>query len=250
MPKFFVDNNQIHGSEITIIGQDVNHICNVLRLKVGSNILVCNKETAVNYNCNIKAIEKETVICTILNQSTGEIEPSTYIHIFQGLPKADKLEWIIEKATEIGVKEITPVMMQRTVVKLDDKSRTKKVKRWNKIAEIASKQSGRDAILKVNNIINFKNLFQNLSKYDIVIIAYEKEKTHTLKSVLQSLGKNKNELKIAVVIGPEGGIAEEEIEELKHGATKVEIVTLGKRILRTETAPLVVASNILYELEE
>ena len=153
MPKFFVDNDQIHGSQIAIIGQDVNHICNVLRLKVGSNILVCNKETAVNYNCNIKkmktliidcdgelypeyqfplskevkAIEKETVICTILNQSTGEIEPSTYIHIFQGLPKADKLEWIIEKATEIGVKEITPVMMQRTVVKLDDKESLKKI---------------------------------------------------------------------------------------------------------------------------
>ena len=246
MPKFFVENSQIRENEITITGQDINHIRKVLRLKVDSQITVCNKDTGTNYHCSIKAIEKEKIICTILGQSDDTTEPSTYIHIFQGLPKADKLAWVIEKATEIGVKEMTPVEMQRTVVKLDDKTKEKKRQRWSTIAETASKQSGRDAILKVNNVRNFKNIVENLEEYDIVIVAYEKEQHTTLKQGLHAVDKG---ARIAVVIGPEGGIAEEEIEMLQQ-KNNVSIVTLGKRILRTETAPLVIASNILYELEE
>lgn len=249
MSKFFVNREQIIDNQIKIIGQDVNHIKNVLRLEIGENIYICEKETAKNYNCIIRQIAKDFVKCEKLEEILESSEAKTYIHIFQGLPKADKLEWIIEKCTEIGVKEITPVVMKRTIVKLDDKDKSKKVARWRKITEVAAKQSGRDKILKVNDIINFKNVFEKLKEYDIVLIAYENEKNNTLKSVLKNANKEKEFLSIAVLIGPEGGIDNSEIELIKENG-EFDIITLGKRILKTETAPLVVSSNILYEMEE
>lgn len=249
MPKFFVNQEQIIDNQIKIIGQDVNHIKNVLRLEIGKNICVCEKETSKSYNCVIKQIEKEFVLCKKIEEILESSETKTYIHIFQGLPKADKLEWVIEKCTEIGVKEITPVVMKRTIVKLEGKDRSKKIARWRKIAEVAAKQSGRDKILAINDIINFKNIFEKLKEYDIVLIAYENEKNNTLKRVLKDIDKEKKSIKIAVLIGPEGGIDDSEINLIKE-TDKFDIITLGKRILRTETAPLVVSSNIIYEMEE
>ena len=248
MYKFFVEEEQIDDKIIKIIGQDVNHIKNVLRLKEGENICICNKETSSSFICEILEFNSSEVTCKVLEELLETTEPKTYIHIFQGLPKADKMEYIIEKCTEIGVKEITPVIMKRTIVKLEEKDKIKKLDRWNKIAEVASKQSKRDEILKVNNIINFKQIFEKLLDYDILLVADENEKKNTLKKVLNTLKDNKENLKIAVVIGPEGGIDETEINSLDLEEFKT--VTLGKRILRTETAPLVIASNILYELEE
>ena len=250
MPKFFVNQEQIQGDNIKIIGQDVNHIRNVLRLNVDENILVCIKEKTITYNCIIKEISKDYIICSITEQVKDTTESTINIHLFQGLPKADKFEFIIEKCTEIGVKEITPVVMSRTIVKLNEKDINKKVQRWRKIAEVAAKQSGRDRILVVNNILNFKNIYEKLKKYDIVIIAYENEKSNTLKNVLTKIKSEKIHSDFAVLIGPEGGIDISEIEDLKNNISEVQIVTLGKRILRTETAPLVISSNILYELEE
>lgn len=248
MYKFFVEDEQINDEIIKIIGQDVNHIKNVLRLEVGKNICICNKKTSNNFICEILEFNSSEVVCKVLERLLETTEAKTHIHIFQGLPKADKMEYIIEKCTEIGVKEITPVIMKRTIVKLEEKDKIKKLERWNKIAEVASKQSKRDKILKVNNIINFKQIFENLSDYDILLVAYENENKNTLKNVLNTLKNNKANLKIAVLIGPEGGIDETEISSLELEGFKT--VTLGKRILRTETAPLVIASNILYELEE
>ena len=247
MYKFFVNDEQVNGEEINIIGDDVNHIKNVLRLEVGEKLCVCNKESSESFECKIVDIDSEKIKCEILEEIFETIEPSTYIHIFQGLPKADKLEWIIEKSTEIGVKEITPVVMKRTIVKLEEKDKIKKIDRWQKIAEVAAKQSKRDCILKVNNIINFKNIFEKIEDYDIVLVAYENEANNTLKFVLNTLENRKN-IKIAVIIGPEGGIDDSEIEMCTKN--NVIPVTLGKRILRTETAPLVISSNILYELED
>lgn len=246
MYKFFVNSEQIDNNEIKIIGEDVNHIKNVLRLKLDENICICNKETSKSFNCKIVSLDKDIVKCQKLEEIFETTEAKTYIHIFQGIPKGDKLEFIIEKCTELGVKEITPVIMKRTIVKIDEKDKQKKLTRWNKIAEVAAKQSGRDEILKVNQIINFKNIFEIIKEYDIVLIAYENEKKNTLKNILNKVKTQKQPLKIAVLIGPEGGIDEEEIEQLRG----YKIITLGKRILRTETAPLVIASNILYELED
>lgn len=247
MYKFFVNQQQIKENKIRIIGTDVNHIKNVLRLEVGESICICNKQTSKSFNCKITSIEKDEVRCEKLEEILETKEPNTYIHIFQGLPKADKFEWIIEKCTEIGVKEITPVVMKRTIVKLDEKDKSKKLSRWQKVAEVAAKQSKRDCILNVNPIINFQNIFEKLKDYDILLVAYENEKENTLKSVITKL-KNKENLKIAVLIGPEGGIDENEINLCKEN--NFIPVTLGKRILRTETAPIVIASNILYELED
>lgn len=247
MYKFFVNDEQINGKEINIIGDDVNHIKNVLRLEVGESICICNKESSESFECKIININSDKIICEILEEIFETTEPNTYIHIFQGLPKADKMEWIIEKATEIGVKEITPIIMKRTIVKLEEKDKLKKIVRWQKIAEVAAKQSKRDCILKVNNIINFKNIFEKIKDYDIVLVAYENEVKNTLKNILNSFKKRDN-CKVAVIIGPEGGIDESEMEICN--TNNIIPVTLGKRILRTETAPLVISSNILYELED
>ena len=202
MPKFFVNQEQMQENSIKIIGSDVNHIRNVLRLRVNDTLQICVKEKEITYNCVISEIFKEFVLCIIKNAIEETTEANINIHIFQGLPKADKLNFIIEKCTEIGVNEITPVIMSRTIVKLSEKDIQKKEEKWNKVAEIASKQSGRDKILKVNNIINFKNIFQNLREYDIVLVAYEKETENSLRNVLKSI---KNiVLNVAIVIGPEG----------------------------------------------
>ena len=248
MYKFFVNENQIEENKIKIVEEDVNHIRNVLRLEKEEKICVCNKEKAISFLCNIIEINTDFIICEILEEITDTTETNCYIHIFQGLPKSDKFEFIIEKCTEIGVKEITPVSMKRSIVKLDEKDKSKKLIRWQKIAEVAAKQSKRDNILKVNNVINFQNIFEKVKDYDILLVAYEEERENTLKSIFNKFKSEKKDFKIAVIIGPEGGIDESEIKLCTDNDFVK--VTLGKRILRTETAPLVMASNIIYELED
>ena len=243
MPKFFVKKEQIQNDIINIIGTDVNHIKNVLRLKLEDEIIVACQEN--NYQCQIINLEKEKIICKILNVQDSKAETNVYIHIIQGLPKADKMEWIIEKCTEIGVSEFTPIETKRSIVKLDESGKRKKVERWQKIAEVAAKQSGRDIIPKINNVINIEKVYPFIENYDIIITAYEKEEKYSLKQALK-MRKN-DELRIAIFVGPEGGWEEKEIEYLKTLGIKT--ITLGKRILRTETAPIVIASNIIYELE-
>ena len=244
MPKFFIKNNQINEDIIEIIGTDVNHIVNVLRLKIDDIIQVCDEDMGVNFNAKILEFNKESVNCKIVEKLDLVTEPNIYINIFQGLPKAEKMELIIQKCTELGIKEITPVETERSIVKLDCKSASKKQERWQKIAEVAAKQSGRNIIPKINNLTNIKNICNILKDYDIVLVPYENEKNITLKEILKSLPKEN--LKIAIVIGPEGGFEKKEIEFLEHNNCK--IVTLGKRILRTETVAMAMTSVILYEL--
>jgi len=245
MRKFFVDKNQISGNKILIINDDVNHIKNVLRLSVGEKILICNQEESKNYICEIACINKKDIECKIIEETTSQSESNIKIDIFQGLPKADKMELIIQKGTELGVNSFTPVKFKRTVVKIDDKDESKKITRWQKIAEVSAKQSGRDIIPKIKNIENIKNICNLIKEYDIVLVAYECEEKNTLKYELQKL--KQHNLKVAVIIGPEGGIEETEIEMLKDAGAK--IITLGKRILRTETVCLAITAIINYELE-
>lgn len=247
MYKFFVKENQIDNKEINIIGDDVNHIKNVLRLGTSEKIEVCNISKAINYLCEIEKADNKTIKCKILEILENKSETSVYLHIFQGLPKAEKMETIIQKTTEIGVSEITPVIMKRCVVKLDDKSCQKKISRWQKIAEVAAKQSKRDKIPQINLPTSIKNIYEKIENYDIVLVAYENEENNSIKEALSKVPKNRS-MKIAVIIGPEGGIEESEIIELKKN--NVEVVSLGKRILRTETAPIVLASVIMYEFDE
>lgn len=248
MYKFFVKKNQINNNIVEIEGEDVNHIKNVLRIGIDEQIEVCNLDDTYNYLCKIIQLDNKCIRCQIIDKLDSQSEPKTYLHIFQGIPKAEKMEAIIQKTTEIGVNEITPVLMNRCVVKLDDKGIDKKIIRWQKIAEVAAKQSKRDKIPIINYPINIKNIYEKIANYDIVLVAYENEENYTIKDALKEI-KNGSSLKIAVIVGPEGGIAENEIECLKTFAN-TKIVTLGKRILRTETAPITIASVIMYEFDE
>lgn len=244
--KFFVDKNQISDNNIEIIGKDVNHIKNVLRKKENDKLTVVCKENNKNYIVQIEDINDENkIISKIIEEKEGNSESNISIHIFQGLPKSDKMELIIQKCTELGVTDITPVIFKRSVVKLDEKDKEKKKIRWQKIAEVAAKQCERDNILEVHDVININELSNKLSDFDKAFIAYEKEEDRFLKSELREINDTDN-INIAVIIGPEGGIDENEIEQLvENGAISI---SLGKRILRTETAPIVLSSIIMYEL--
>ncbi len=247
MPKFFVESEQIKDNKIFIIGEDVNHIKNVLRLNIDDDIQVCNVDTQTNYTCGIAKLNNDSIECNILKQILSENEPNVYINVFQGIPKADKMELIIQKSVELGVCEITPVETKRCVVKIDEKVKQKKIDRWQKISEVAAKQCGRDIVPKINYIANIKNICNLITEYDIVLLAYENEQVNTLKSELSKIKNTKNkDLKIAIIIGPEGGLDKEEVDYLKENGAKV--ITLGKRILRTETVAFVLTSIIMYEL--
>ena len=250
MPKFFVSNEQINNEKIDIIGEDVNHIANVLRLQKEDEILVCDKETNITYQAIIRNISKEKIECQIESMVNETTESNIDVSIFQGLPKADKMEYIIQKSTELGVKTIIPVAMKRSIVKIDSKDENKKIDRWQKIAEVAAKQSGRDVIPKIEKVHRINQIIENIKDYDLYIIAYENEKNITLKQVLKEVKKDlavDKGIKIGVLIGPEGGIDETEVNELVRNGAKV--ITLGSRILRTETASLAILSNIMYEYE-
>ena len=249
MPKFFVTTNQIEGNTIIIQNEDVNHIKNVLRVKVGDTIDICDCDTSKNYICKIEQIEEKNIYCHIIEEIQSNVESHIQVSIFQGLPKADKMELVIQKSVELGVYDITPVEMKRCVVKLNEKDKIKKIQRWQKISEGAAKQSGRDRIPKINPIVNIHTLCENMKEYDFVLVAYENEKVNTLKQELKKVKQDKNkELKIAVIIGPEGGIDKEEIVKFEEHNAK--IITLGNRILRTETVALNMLSVIMYELED
>ena len=191
-------------------------------------------------------IEENEIICKIVNEEESVSESKLNITIFQGLPKADKMELIIQKATELGVKNIVPVNTKRTIVKLKDKDKQNKVSRWQKIAEVAAKQSGRDIIPKIENIVDMSKL--EFKEYDKILVLYENEERVSIKQEIEKLKKlNKENLNIGIVIGPEGGLDEAEIEKIKL-KNNVSVVTLGKRILRTETVALVVSGILMYEL--
>ena len=249
MPRFFVKTEQIEETKISIIGEDVKHIKNVLRKRTGDIIEICNQETGIAYKCEIQEIGEEVISNNILQEITttdGRIK----IDIYQGLPKADKMELIIQKSIELGVNAVIPVEMQRCIVKLDSKSENKKIERWKKIAESAAKQSGRNTIPEIRHIAKIEDIINSKNEYDAIIVCYENEKQNTIKNELlkiKQLSLEKSHIKLAIVIGPEGGLEENDVENLKNNGAK--IVTLGNRILRTETVALNILSVIMYELE-
>ena len=248
MPKFFVKTDQIEGNNIKIQNEDVKHIKNVLRAKINDTIDICDSDTSKNYICEIQKIEEKSIQCKIIEEIASNVESSIQVSIFQGLPKADKMELVIQKSVELGAYDITPIEMKRCVVKLNEKDKMKKIQRWQKISEGAAKQSGRDIIPHINPILNVNQLCEKIKEYDLVLVAYENEKYNTLKQELKKIKNNElTKHKIAIVIGPEGGIDEKEIARFKENNAK--IITLGNRILRTETVALNMVSIIMYELD-
>lgn len=246
MQRFFVEENQIdtENNNIKIIGNDVNHIKNVLRCKINEQIEICSKDTNNAYLCEINNFTEDAIECKIKSKLENNRESNIHINIVQALPKADKMELIIQKCTELGVKEFTPINLKRCIVKIDSKDEKKKIERWQKQAEVAAKQCGRDIIPKVNNIYNVSTIFNLLKEYDLIILAYENEKEHSLRDEIRKI-ENKNS-KIAIIIGPEGGLEESEVIKLQENGAKV--ISLGKRILRTETVSVAISSILMYEL--
>ena len=244
MPKFFVNKDQINDKTITITGDDVNHIKNVLRLNVDDDLQVCNNDTKENYTCGITKINSKSIECIIFNKIESQSEGNILIDVFQGIPKSDKMELIIQKSVELGVNSIIPVEMKRCVAKIDEKDKAKKILRWQKISEVAAKQCGRDIIPKINDIIKLENICNIIKEYDIVLLAYENEEINSLKKELKNI--NNENIKIGIIIGPEGGLEKKEVDILQENGAKV--VTLGKRILRTETVAFTLISIIMYEL--
>lgn len=245
MHKFFVNQNQINNNMVRIIGDDVNHLKNVLRIKEEQKIDICNIDTNITYRCKIEELNDNDITCSIIQVVDIKTESDVEIHIFQGLPKADKMELIIQKSVELGAKKIFPVAMKRCIVKFDEKTTKKKINRWQEISKTASEQSKRDMIPTVENLINVNEICNLIKNYDIMLLAYEEEKTNFLKEELKKLQGNKK-LKIGIIIGPEGGLEPEEAQKLKENGAKV--ITLGNRILRTETVALILTGIIMYEL--
>lgn len=246
MPRFFVKTQQIKNSEITIKGEDVKHIKNVLRNQIGDIIEICDKETEKAYKCEIYKINEEQITCKISKEIPSQ-EENIKVDIYQGLPKSDKMELIIQKSVELGANAIIPVNTKRCVVKLDPKNESKKIERWQKIAESAAKQSGRNTIPEIKNVIQIKDIIKNKEDYDVIIVCYENEKENYIKNELTKFKNQNKNINIAIVIGSEGGLEENEVTYLRENGAK--IVTLGNRILRTETVALNLLSIIMYEFE-
>lgn len=248
MSTFYIKNNQIDADKIIILGEDYNHIKNVLRCKLGEEIDVCD-ENEIRYKTKIEEYTDKMVVCAIESVDETITEFGIDVSLYQGVPKSDKFELIIQKTTELGINHIIPVQMERSIAKIDEKNAEKKLERWNKIALEASKQSGRQKVPTVHNVIKFKNIIENISKYDIVLLPYENEKSVTMRVALNKIKANNNKIeKIAVIIGPEGGFSDEEINMIMK-YENVYIVSLGPRILRTETAGLTALAMITYEFE-
>lgn len=240
MHRFFVSDENIQDNEIRIVGTDVNHIKNVLRLSIDDNIETIGSK--YNYICSIEIINKDEVVLRVIEVKKKMNESPIRINLYQGLPKSAKMETIIQKCTEVGVFSFHPVSTNRSVVKINDlKKEEKKISRWQSIAEEAAKQSKRDIIPKVENILSFNEMLKLLAD-KLVVVPYEGEKDTFIKDLGKFINKD-NEINI--VIGPEGGFEDYEIEKLSSIGSH--IISLGPRILRTETAGIVTASILLYE---
>ncbi len=244
MSRFFVTPADIDGAVIHLTDKgDIHHMSEVLRLSAGSRITVSDSYEW-EYSCVIESITREEITAKIVDKQKDSREPSVSVTLFQGIPKGQKLDDTVRKTTELGISAIVPVFMKRTVVK-DNGGYSKKCERFRNIAAEASKQSGRIIIPDVSDPVSFKNMMGMLDGYDMVVFCYENEDQLTLKDELRSRGEKPSS--VAVIIGPEGGFSEEEAAELSGRGFRP--VTLGRTVLRTETAGTAALAMILYEFE-
>lgn len=243
MYQFFVEDSQIGREFVTIIGSDVNHIKNVLRMRPGEKIRISNQK-GQDYFCEISELTDDFVQADILHEDADSTELPGKIYLFQGIPKGDRMETVIEKAVELGVCEIIPVAMKYCVVKLDAKKEASKLKRWQALAETAAKQSKRSIIPKIHPVMTYKEAVEYAAACNICLVPYENARG--MQATKEALSSIKRGDSISIIIGPEGGFSEEEIAMVKD---RMQIISLGKRILRTDTAGITVMSMLMLELE-
>lgn len=244
MQHFFADRSWVQGDKIRLEGSDVNHMKNVLRMKEGEEVQVSDG-TGNAYLCQIEGYEGNQAVLKIREKTEKDTELPSKIWLFQGLPKGDKMELIIQKAVELGAYAVVPVETRRCVVKLDAKKAQKKVSRWQQISESAAKQSKRMLIPEVKNVMNWKEALAFAKGLDVVLIPYEL--AQGMKETREILAAIQPGQSVGIFIGPEGGFEEEEVRDAMEAGGKP--VTLGKRILRTETAGMTMLSILMYTLE-
>lgn len=246
MYQFFVESSQILNDNIVITGSDVNHIGNVLRMKLGEKIRVSTID-GMAYFCLIESIGKEEVVCKIESKDESGTELSNEIYLFQGIPKSDKMELIIQKAVELGVYKIIPVSMKNCVAKVEEKKASKKVERWQNIAVSAAKQSKRTIIPDISMPVTWKQAMKMVEDLDITLVPYENQRgMEATREVIEGIKEGQS---IGIIIGPEGGFAISEIEDVDK-VDSMNKISLGRRILRTETAGLATLSMLVYRLDK
>ena len=245
MQHFFADPSCVDGEQIRLAGSDVNHMKNVLRMKPGEEVWVSDGE-GMDYFCSVEGYEEKEAVLRVVKKEVSQTELASHLILFQGLPKGDKMEWIVQKAVELGAYSVVPVSTRRCVVKLDNKKAEKKVSRWQQIAESAAKQSKRMLVPEVHSVMTFKEALVYAKELDVLLIPYELAKgMKETKELIRSIEPGKS---IGVFIGPEGGFEEQEVADAMEAGAKP--ITLGHRILRTETAGLAVLSVLMFQLED
>lgn len=249
MFQFFIESFQLNNGKAYIDGPDYNHIKNVLRMKEGEEVNLIIEGDSNEYRCGIDCFTEERVELTLRFVKENNVELSTKIYLLQGLPKADKLEMIIQKSVELGVYEIIPISLKRSVVKLDSKKAKSKVDRWNGISEAAAKQSKRRVIPNIQMPMTLKEAITYLKAQgvEVMLLPYELMDADSMDKTRSLISSIKKGSSVAILIGPEGGFDESEVDIAKEAG--FEPITLGHRILRTETAPLMVLSWLVYFLE-
>ena len=245
MQHFFVTPDQVKEDHIYIEGSDVNHMKNVLRMRAGEEVMVSDGNNR-KYLCEVEGYEPDLAVLKIQEKGVVDTELPSQIYLFQGLPKQDKMELIVQKAVELGVYQVIPVATKRSVVKLDAKKAEKKTERWQQIAQSAAKQAGRGYIPEVHSVMTYKEAMEYARKLDVVLIPYElAEGMEETKKMIRQIQPGQS---VGIFIGPEGGFEIEEVEEAINAGAKE--ITLGKRILRTETSGLTTLSVLMFHLEE
>lgn len=244
MFHFFVSPENITSDTVTVIGGDVNHIKNVLRMKIGEKF-IANDGNGGSYCCAISEIYDDRIVAEISEGQLANTELPVNLVLFQGLPKADKMELIIQKGVELGVSRIVPVEMARCVVKLDEKKKKSKISRWQAISESAAKQSGRTVIPEVCDVMSYKSALELAKSFDVILVPYEC--ADSMAKLKDRLNEIKPNMTVGIFIGPEGGYEEKEIEQAIEAGG--EIVSLGKRILRTETASIAALAICMFNIE-
>ena len=243
MHNFFVNENQKQNNCYFINGTDFNHIKNVLRMNIGDTFLV--SENGISSLCEIKSFESDTVIAKILEENYNNTNLPIKIYLFQGMPKGDKMELIIQKCVELGVHEIVPVQMSRSVVKIEEKKKKSKRVRWQAISESAAKQSKCNKIPEISEILTYKQALEKAKDLDLLLVPYESK--NGMEDTKNALNEIKNGMSVGILIGTEGGFDENEIAQAFEMGGKV--ISLGKRILRTETAAITSVSMCMLYAE-
>ncbi len=243
MYNFFVSSNQKQNSRYFITDGDFNHIKNVLRMTVGDTFLV--SDSGVSSLCEIESFENDTVIAKVIEENYNDTSLPIKIYLFQGLPKSDKMELIIQKCVELGVHEIIPVEMARCVVKLDDKKKKSKRQRWQAISESAAKQSKRNIVPEISSVLTYKQAMEKAKGLDVVLVPYESK--NGMEDTKNALSKIKRGMSVGIFIGSEGGFENSEVEKAMEIGGNV--ISLGKRILRTETAAITTTSMCMLYAE-